>query len=156
MRATDWLKLAISLLAPQLAGAIGALYTAETRETWYRELTLPGFSPPDWVFGPVWTTLYILMGIAAFLIWRRGLRQVWPAMLLFVIQLALNALWPFLFFGLRSPLAGLSGIIALWGVLLATVIAFWSVSRAAGALLIPYLAWVSYALILNYSIWRLN
>ena len=125
---------------------------------WYRELEKPAFNPPDWVFGPVWTVLYILMGIALYLIWTKGTRtRRWHwLMIVFFAQLAFNTGWSFAFFGLESPLAGLVVILPLWGLILATILLARPVSGVASILLLPYLAWVSFAAVLNASIWYLN
>jgi benzodiazapine receptor len=151
-------KLVISLGVCQLAGFIGSIFTRPAISTWYAELQKPRFTPPDYVFGPVWISLYILMGIAAFLIWRKGFhhRVVKRALAIFGVQLVLNALWSFLFFGLRSPLAGLIGIFILGVAIILTVRSFLMVSRPAGLLLSPYFLWVSFATGLNLSIWWLN
>ena len=152
------LKLVISLGVCQAAGFIGSFFTRPAISTWYAELIKPRFTPPDWVFGPVWISLYILMGIAAFLVWSRGFHHqvVRRALALFGVQLVLNALWSFLFFWLRSPLAGLIGICVLGIAIILTVRSFLKVSRTAGLLLIPYFLWVSFATGLNLSIWWLN
>lgn len=157
-KGTDIYRLIIAVLVCQLAGLIGSFFTRPAISTWYAELIKPRFTPPDWVFGPVWISLYILMGIAAFLVWRRGFHHqvVKRALALFSVQLVLNALWSFLFFGLRSPLAGLIGISILGIAIIFTVRSFLKVSRTAGLLLIPYFLWVSFATGLNLSIWWLN
>jgi benzodiazapine receptor len=151
-------KLVISLAVCQLAGFIGSIFTRPAISNWYAELQKPRFTPPDYVFGPVWISLYVLMGIAAFLVWRRGIHHqvVRRALAIFGVQLVLNALWSFLFFGLRSPLAGLIGIFILGIAIILTVRRFLAVSRTAGLLLIPYFLWVSFASGLNLSIWWLN
>jgi benzodiazapine receptor len=158
MRKTDTYKLIVSILVCQLAGFIGSIFTRPALSPWYAGLLKPRFMPPDWVFGPVWIFLYLLMGIAAFLVWRRGLHHqvVRRALAIFGVQLALNVLWSFLFFGLRSPLAGLIGISILGIAIILTVQSFLKVSRTAGLLLIPYFLWVSFATGLNLSIWWLN
>jgi benzodiazapine receptor len=152
------LKLLASLVVPQLAGLIGSIFTAPAIPTWYAALEKPAFTPPDWLFAPAWITLFVLMGVAAFLIWRKGLeeRQVKIALAIFLIQLALNALWSVVFFGLQAPLGGMIVIAVLWVAILVTLLAFFRSSRAAGLLLLPYILWVSFAAVLNYSIWRLN
>jgi tryptophan-rich sensory protein len=151
-------KLVICLGVCQLAGFIGSIFTRPAISTWYAELIKPRFTPPDWVFGPTWISLYILMGIAAFLVWRKGLHHqvVRRALAIFGVQLVLNALWSFLFFGLRSPLAGVIGIFILGIAIILTIRSFLKVSRTAGLLLIPYFLWVSFASGLNLSIWWLN
>ena len=159
MKLSDFLKLAACILASQAAGLFGALFTTTGPGSWYAGLAKPSFNPPGWVFGPVWTTLYILMGISAWLVWKKGSLSTPPvrgALLLFTVQLALNAAWSGLFFGLRSPLLGLIDIAALAAAILATILDFRPISPAAAWLLSPYLAWVSFAAILNFSIWRLN
>jgi len=151
-------KLIVSVVACLLAGFIGSLFTAPAIPAWYSGLVKPPFNPPSWIFAPVWTTLYILMAIAAFLIWQKGLDKggVKAALALFALQLVLNAVWSILFFGLRSPLAGLADILALLAVLILTIISFFNISKIAGALLLPYLFWVSFATVLNFSIFILN
>jgi tryptophan-rich sensory protein len=147
-------KLIVSIGICQVAGFIGYLFTQPAISTWYASLRKPFFTPPDWVFGPVWIILYILMGIAASLVWQKssGQRNSRNALILFGAQLVLNALWPFLFFGLKSPLAGLIEIVVLGLAILLTIWRFLGVSRTAGILLIPYFLWVSFASGLNLSI----
>lgn len=143
----------------QLVGVLGALITAPAIETWYATIAKPAFTPPAWVFAPVWTTLYALMGAAAFLVWQAREdrpRAVRLALGAFAVQLALNAVWSPAFFGLQSPLFGLVVIVSLLVALAGTVLAFARVSRPAAALLAPYLLWVAYASALNAAIWRLN
>jgi benzodiazapine receptor len=150
--------LIISVAICLVAGVIGSFFTTPNIPTWYADLNKPWFTPPSWVFGPVWTILYILMGISLFLVLREGWerRDVQIGTAVFGIQLALNILWSYLFFGLRSPLYGLIGIVALWIAILATIVWFFRISRPAAILLIPYIAWVSIATALNYSIYVLN
>ena len=124
---------------------------------WYAQLQKPSWNPPAWIFGPVWTVLYIMMAVAAWMVWRAGgWRRQRRALGLFLGQWLLNALWTPLFFGLHQPLLAFVEIVALWVVLVATVIAFGRVRRAAAVLLLPYLAWVSFAAVLNFTIWWLN
>jgi len=124
---------------------------------WYRALDKPPWTPPGWVFGPAWTLLYFSMGVAAWLVWReRGVERAALPLALFAVQLVLNGLWSWLFFGLRRPDLGLVDIVALWAAIAATVVTFWGVRPLAGAILLPYLAWVSFATALNASIWRRN
>lgn len=158
MEVRNVLKFAIAIMIPQLAGVVGSVFTMPAIPTWYAGLNRPTFAPPNWVFGPVWTTLFLLMGIAAFLVWRYGVerREVRAALGIFCIQLILNTLWSVIFFGFQNPGAALIEIIILWLAILATIIAFACVSRPAAYLLIPYLAWVSFAIVLNYRIWILN
>lgn len=151
------LGLIVILLITFLAPAIGASSTASSVGTWYQTLQRPPWSPPNWLFGPVWTLLYAMMAVAAWLVWRRGGEvPVTLPLALYAVQLALNAAWSPLFFGLRSPLYGLICICLMWPAILATLLAFWRVRPAAGALLVPYLLWVSFATALNYTLWRLN
>jgi tryptophan-rich sensory protein len=156
--ANQWRVLAGLVVLCLAAGTTGGLVTALAVESWYPTLNKPGWTPPSWLFGPVWTVLYILMAIAAWLVWKKDTRfsGVRLALILFFTQLALNFLWPFLFFGLRSPGVGLVDIAALLVVLTLTVIAFFGQSLWAGLLMAPYLAWVAFASALNFAIWRLN
>jgi benzodiazapine receptor len=151
-------KLIASIVVCQLAGVIGSIFTRSAIPAWYATLKKPSFTPPNWVFSPVWITLFVLMGIAAFLVWNKGLsdQRVKTALGIFVVQLILNVLWSAMFFGLRSPLAGLIEISVLWVAILLTILYFFRVSEAAGILLIPYILWVSFAAVLNFSIWKLN
>jgi tryptophan-rich sensory protein len=152
------LKLFISIIICQLAGVIGSVFTTPAIPTWYAALVKPSFTPPNWVFAPVWTSLYLLMGVSAFLVWRRGIEnpKVNLALRFFIIQLVLNSLWSVLFFGLKSPLLGFIEIIILWVFILLTILYFFRVSKIAGILLLPYILWVSFAAVLNFSLWRLN
>ena len=152
------IKLAACIILCLIAGFIGSLFTTPQIPGWYAGLAKPSFTPPSWLFGPVWTALYILMGISLFLVWRVGIgeRRVQIALVVFMAQLACNVLWSFAFFGRQSPLAGLVVIVVLWILIVVTGIACAPVSRTAALLLIPYFLWVSFASILNASIWRLN
>ncbi len=156
--AKDILTLVAAVAICQAAGAIGAIFTSSSVGTWYVGLSKPSFNPPNWVFGPVWTTLYALMGIAAWQVWRsgRGRRSAGAALLVFAVQLVLNTAWSILFFGLRSPGAAFAELVLLWIAIVATMTLFLRISIAAGALLVPYLLWVSFAAVLNYSLWQLN
>ncbi|MCR4399266.1 MAG: tryptophan-rich sensory protein [Syntrophomonadaceae bacterium] len=158
MKVGEVFLLALCILGCELVGLVGARFTAPAISGWYEPLLKPWFAPPQWLFGPVWITLYAMMGSAAFLLWRQGIHRhaVAVALTWFAVQLVLNALWSPAFFGLRSPLAGLVVIVPLWLAILATIWASLRVSTAAALLLVPYLAWVSLAMALNYSIWRLN
>ena len=151
-------KLVLSLGACYLAAFVGSLFTTPKIPTWYAALDKPGFAPPDWVFGPVWIFLYTLMGVSAFLIWqdREHVAEKRAALAVFLAQLVVNAFWSFAFFGLASPLAGFVVILVLLSLIVATILKFDRISKAAGLLLVPYLLWVSFAAILNFSIWRLN
>lgn len=153
------IKLAISLITPQVAGLIGSVFTVSSVTGWYSMITRPELAPPNWIFGPVWTTLFVLIGIALFLVWKKEESQkkkVRIAIYLFMGQLILNTLWSIIFFGLHSPGWAFVEIIFLWLAILATIIAFARVSKLAAWLLIPYITWVSFAAYLNYSIWILN
>jgi benzodiazapine receptor len=158
VKSRDVVKLLVSLVACQFAGAIGSIFTTPAIPTWYATLQKPSFSPPNWLFAPAWITLYLLMGVAAFLIWRQGLAQkgVRAALVIFLVQLVLNALWSVVFFGLQSPLWGVVVIIALWIAILITIIKFFKLSTAAGSLMLPYILWVSFAAVLNIAVFMLN
>jgi translocator protein len=139
-----------------VAAAIGAAASVEAA-SFYRMLVQPEWAPPSWLFGPVWTALYALMGVAAWLVWRAdGSRGARGALTLFLFQLALNALWSWLFFGWHRGALAFADIVLLWFLIVATVIAFWRLRALAGVLLLPYLLWVSFAAALNYVVWRLN
>ncbi|UCD54549.1 MAG: tryptophan-rich sensory protein [Dehalococcoidia bacterium] len=154
----DIKKLAVSIAICHGAGGIGAYFTAPNIAIWYAALEKPALTPPNAVFMPVWLTLYTLMGVAVFLIWRRGLSTDWAkvAFKLFWVQLALNAVWSVAFFGFQSIIAGFVIILALITVLLITIIHFFRISKAAGGLLIPYICWLGIASYLNGSILMLN
>ena len=154
----NYKRLIISLALPQLAGVVGSVFTVSAIPTWYEGLAKPALNPPSWVFGPAWTTLYLLMGIAAFLVWRMGWerKDVRAALGIFGVQLFLNAIWSIIFFGLKNPGWAFVEIIFLWLAIVATIIAFSKISRLAVWLLVPYILWVSFAGYLNYSIWTLN
>lgn len=155
---SNTLKFIIAIVVSELAGIIGSFFTTPAINGWYSTLVKPALNPPSWVFGPVWTTLFALMGIAAFLIWKKGLEQkrVKIALGIFLGQLVLNTLWSIIFFGLKSPGAAFIEITFLWLAILATIIAFAKLSKPAAWLLAPYILWVSFAAYLNYSIWMLN
>ena len=150
--------LAAFVIGTELVGGLGAVFTSAAIPTWYVGLVKPVLNPPAWVFGPVWTALYALMGISAFLVWRKGkgTRMERAALGIFVLQLLLNFLWSILFFGMRNPGAAMMDIVALWFAILATILAFGRVSKPAAWLLVPYLAWVSFAAYLNLALWTLN
>lgn len=144
--------LAISFIAAGI-GAVASINAG----AFYGQLAQPGWAPPAWVFGPAWTLLYTLMGIAAWLVWREGgFRANRTALTLFLVQLAVNALWSWLFFAWHLGAVAFADILLLWALIIATLLAFWRVSRLAGVLLIPYLLWVSFAAVLNFSVWQLN
>jgi translocator protein len=138
-----------------LAASASAVFVS-TRG-WYGGLHKPAWNPPSWIFGPIWTLLYVMMAVAAWLVWRNGgWKEQRNALGLFVLQWGLNAVWALLFFGMHRPGLAFAEIIALWLVLAATMISFWRVRKASGELLAPYLAWVTFAAVLNFTIWRLN
>ena len=158
-------SLAAAVLACELVGASGTVFTATGLDSWYASLARPALAPPNWVFGPVWTTLFALMGVAVWLVWRRAgaaapeddvVRRAGVAFAVFVVQFAFNVAWSAVFFGRQSLLGGLAVIAVLWLLIAATVRAFGRVDRRAAVLLLPYLAWVSFAAYLNYRFWTLN
>jgi tryptophan-rich sensory protein len=138
------------------ASAIGAIASINAA-SFYGQLVQPGWAPPSSVFAPVWTTLYALMGIAAWLVWRvDGFRANRSALTFFLVQLAINALWSWLFFAWHFGALAFADIVVLWLLIIATIVSFWRVRPLAGALLVPYLLWVSFAAVLNFSVWQLN
>ena len=152
------LLLFISIVLCQLAGLIGAIFTFSAIPTWYSTLAKPSFSPPNFIFGPVWTILYTLMGISLFLIWRKGLRKtkVRKAVKIFMIHLFFNAIWSIIFFGFRNPGVAFVEIVMLWFLIVLTIKRFWKIDKLAAYLLLPYLLWVSFASFLNFTVWKLN
>jgi len=158
MKIKNIAKLVFAIIICQLAGVIGSISTSSSVQTWYTELTLPSIAPPGWFIGTVWIILYTLMGISLYLVWNKGLRnkRVKEAVSIFFVQLALNSVWSILFFGLQSPFLAFIEIIILWIMILFTILKFYRISKNASLLLIPYIAWVSFALVLNFSIWWLN
>jgi len=181
MRTNNIFKLIVSIVICELAGVIGSVFTASAISGWYAGLAKPALNPPNWVFGPVWTLLYLLMGISLYLVWKNnwkvenhileGERKPWNylserfwtgswqkgnVIAIFGIQLILNILWSFIFFGLKNPGLAFFEILALWFAILYTIINFYRVSKASAYLLLPYILWVSFAGYLNYSIWQLS
>jgi tryptophan-rich sensory protein len=152
------LRFIVAVTVPLLVGVLSGIATARGVQEWYPTLVKPVFNPPAWVFAPVWTILYLMMGVAVYLVWQRGLNAagVRTALILFALQLVLNGLWSVLFFGMHSPGLALVEIVVLWVAIGATVLHFWRLTPIAGGLLLPYLAWVSFAVVLNGSIWFLN
>ena len=150
----NYLKLVISIGVCLLVGFIAGMFTSTSIDTWYSTLTKPSFNPPNWVFGPAWTILYIMMGIALYLVWNASNNRI--AVTFFVIQLALNFLWSFLFFALENPLIAFIEILLLLGMIILTAVQFYPVSRTAAFLLIPYILWVIFASVLNFRIYWLN
>jgi benzodiazapine receptor len=157
-RRRDILELAGALFVCQLAGLVGSVFTTPAIPTWYVSLNKPSFTPPSWVFAPVWVTLFTLMGLSLFIVLRKGFEKpaIRRAVSVFVAQLVLNMLWSVAFFGFRSPLYGLIVITLLWITLLATIFTFYRISRTAAILLVPYFLWGSFASVLNFSILVLN
>jgi len=154
----DAKRLLVSIVVCQMAGVIGSFFTSPSIPTWYAMLEKPDFTPPGWVIGSVWITLFLLMGIALYLVWARGLetKGVKRALGVFSIQLILNILWSVVFFGLRNPFYALIEIILLWIAILITIIEFYRIDKKAGVLLVPYILWVTFAAFLNLKIWQLN
>lgn len=158
MKKNGILKMITSLALPLAAGALGSVFTAKAIPSWYVSIQKPFFNPPSWVFGPVWTVLYVLMGISFFMIWRMsgGTEGRKNAIRVFLWQLSLNAIWTPIFFGFKSPEAALLVILALWVMIVKTIRIFGTLNRSAAYLLIPYLLWVSFAALLNGAIAYLN
>jgi translocator protein len=174
-------KLIISILICEFSGIIGSFFTTPAIKSWYYFLNKPSFSPPNWLFAPVWTILFLLMGVSLYLVWSKDFaikisasvfqKKAWNkiseklfsgswreenAALIFIIQLVLNILWSFVFFGLKSPGFAFVEILMLWFAILYTIVNFYRISKPAAYLLIPYILWVSFATFLNFSIWQLN
>jgi translocator protein len=158
MRAQDILKLIGAIVVCQAAGIIGAIFTTSAIPVWYAGLHKASFNPPGWVFGPVWTILYLMMGISLFLVWSAKGKEKYrkPAIMIFSAQLVLNTFWSVVFFGLHSPFAGFVVILLLFGAIALTIERFKKVSAAAAYLLVPYLLWVAFATILNLMVVILN
>lgn len=152
------IKIIISLAVTFSAPVIASFVTAPGTSDWYANLNKPSFNPPGWVFGPVWTILYILMAVSAGLVWHKELTGpiVRMALALYLLQLVLNGLWTPLFFGAKMPLLAFIDIVLLWAAIILTILAFVKVSRYAGLLMLPYLAWTTFAAVLNFSLWYLN
>lgn len=152
----NYLKLIISLALPQLMGGLGAFFTLSSVKSWFVTLNKPSWNPPSYLFGPVWTLLYVLMGIACYLIWKSDHPQKKALLKLYAVQLILNALWSPAFFGMQSPFLGLMVIIPLWIAIVLCIIQFKKVSPLASGLMVPYLLWVTFATALNTAIFVLN
>lgn len=152
------LKLALSVALPLAVGALGSYYTIPEISGWYQTIQKPSWNPPNWIFGPVWTTLYVLMGIALYLVWKtpdnNNVKSI--AVSFFMIQLSLNFFWSVIFFNQHRIGVALAEIVLLWIFILVTILSFSKVNKVAPWLLVPYISWVSFAMILNYSIWQLN
>ncbi len=155
-RGRDLLGLLVFMALCLVVSGLGGAVTATSVGTWYQALEKPGFNPPDWVFAPVWTTLYLLMAIAGWRVWRRRAAAGRRALAVFALQLALNLAWSFLFFGLQRIDLALAEIVILLFAILANMVVFWRIDRVAGALFVPYLLWVAYATLLTAALWRLN
>lgn len=155
MLRNQWLVLAGFIIVCLAVGFGASFATQSSVAAWYPTLNRPDWNPPNWLFAPVWTVLYIMMAVAAWLVWKAR-QDTKPAMLLFFSQLALNFAWSFLFFGARSPGLGLIGIVMMLLAVAATTFVFWRISRPAGALFVPYLAWTAFAAILNFTVWSMN
>ena len=153
-----FLKYVLSIGICLAAGGLGTIFTISSIPTWYAHLIKPAFSPPNWLFGPVWTILYILMGVSLALVWVKVVKteRVREALMLFGVQLFLNAIWSPIFFGAKDLTLALIVIILMWFFILKTILAFGKVNKTASYLLYPYIAWVSFASILNFSVWILN
>lgn len=154
----NYLKIFVSILICQSAGLIGSIFTAKSISSWYQFLNKPSFNPPNWIFGPVWITLYTLMGISLYMVYSKGMNRndVRLAVIVFLFHLAFNALWSILFFGLRNTGLAFAGILVLLVLIVLIVYLFYKIDKKAAYLLLPYLLWVSFASVLNFSIWRLN
>jgi len=152
------IKLIASLLICQAAGFLGSLVTTPSIPIWYASLEKPSFSPPNWVFSPVWITLYALMGISLYLLWRQDIKtpKVRIALFFFIVQLILNVCWSMIFFGLKLSFLAFIEILLLWAAILLTMVKALKVSKIAGILLLPYILWVSFAAVLNFFLWYLN
>jgi len=147
-------RLLASIVLCQSVGFAGAIFTIPAIKGWYQTINKPSFNPPSWIFSPVWTVLFLLMGISLYLVWKKGINT--KAIMLFVAQLALNFFWSVLFFGLESPGLAFIDLVLLWAAILATILVFSKVSKLAGLLLLPYLLWVTFAGVLNFAIYILN
>ena len=150
----SWLALVVLLILCFAVAGVGGLATAPSIPNWYAGLAKPSWTPPGWIFGPVWSVLYLSMAVAAWLVWRQAVARAAVPMTLFGIQLVFNAAWSWLFFGLHSPGAASVDIVLLWMAIAATTVVFWRRSTLAGILFVPYLIWVSFAAVLNFAIWR--
>ena len=156
MKTKNFFKLVASIVVCEGAGAIGTVFTVSSVKAWYPTLHMPVLSPPSWVFGPVWTILYFLMGVALYLIWQSNAKERTRALWLFGLQLALNAIWSPVFFGAHAIGSALAIIVLMWAAIVMTILVFKKISRTAGWLLVPYILWVSFATYLNFALWWLN
>lgn len=152
-----WASLFVFIAVCLGAGGLGAIATTPEIEGWYKTIEKPSWNPPDSVFGPVWSTLFVMMGVAAWIVWKpEGFKAVKMPLSLFAVQLGLNIAWSWIFFGMHQPGWAFLEIVILWLAISATTVAFFGKSKLAGTLMVPYLAWVSFASVLNFTIWRLN
>ena len=161
MKKINWQRLIIALILPQLAGFIGSLFTVQAIPNWYATLNRPSFAPPNWLFAPVWTLLFLLMGLAFYLVWQSSVKDSQEkikkqAIKLFLIQLVFNTLWSIIFFGQQLLFLAFVEIIILWVLILLTILRFYKIKTLAAYLMIPYLLWVSFASILNLAFALLN
>ncbi|MDD5152597.1 MAG: tryptophan-rich sensory protein [Candidatus Pacebacteria bacterium] len=156
---SSFLALIVSIAICEFAGIVGSFFTFSEIPTWYATITKPAINPPSWVFGPVWTTLFFLMGISAFLVWRKmetNREDVKMALSIFGFQLILNTLWSIIFFGMHNIGLALAEIVVLWLAIVWTIVEFYKLSRASAYLLLPYIVWVTFAGYLTYNLWVLN
>lgn len=155
---SSFVKLVIAITIPVLIGGASGFFTVSGVESWYQTIQKPSWNPPNWVFGPVWTTLYVMMGIALWLVWKEDTSKELKliAGILFAAQLTLNFFWSFIFFKLEQPGFAFLEILFMWVAILATIFAFAQVNKRAAWLLVPYISWVSFAAMLNFTIWRMN
>ena len=156
MKKIKWPLLLLAIVLPFVAAVVGSYFTTPAIPGWYASLNKPSFSPPNWLFGPVWTVLYLMMGLSLYLIWSKSGVTFKKPQFFFYVQLVLNALWSIVFFGLASPGGALFIIIFLWLLILYCILEFRKISSIAAWLLVPYILWVSFATLLNFSIWYLN
>jgi len=154
----NWLKLIISIVLAGLAGFVGSFFTTSSVMSWYPTLIKPSFNPPSWLFGPVWTILYIMIGVSLYLVWtsKAKAKVKKKAYTIFGVQLILNSLWSIVFFGMQQPAAAFLVIALLWISIIYNALVFYRISKPAGYLLVPYFLWVSFASVLNFAIWILN
>jgi translocator protein len=157
MKRSNGIKLILSIVLCVSLGSVGGLVTVSEIPTWYASLNKPSFNPPNWLFGPVWTILYLLMGISVYMIWKQPVStERNKALQVFILQFILNFCWSFIFFGLHATGWALIEMIALWILILLSILHFAKHSKTAAWLLVPYISWVSFALLLNAAIWKLN
>lgn len=154
----NWVKLIVSILIVWIVGGFGSIFTAGSVNTWFTTLTKPTFNPPSWLFGPVWTILYIMIGISLFLVWKSNVKLKFKktAYWIFAVQILLNGFWSVAFFGMQNPALAFLVIVLLWISIILNIIYFYKISKTAGWLLVPYWLWVSFASVLNGAIWLLN